>query len=351
MTKVDAPFEWAIVGAGPAGIAALGKLLDHKIKADTIAWLDPSFSVGDFANKWRYVSSNTKVELFNQFLFACQSFQYASNRSHFALQKLQPEQTCELHFMAEPLQWITEHLKTQVHCQTSYVTNIKKIKNHWQIQTADGAILDAKKVILAPGAVPKTLALAGIETITLDIALNKVALAKVCTSNDTIAVFGSSHSAILIIRYLLESTNSAQVINFYRSPLCYAIDLGNEILFDNTGLKGTTADWARENIDGTMPEKLLRVLSSDDNIKTHLGRCHKAIYAIGFEKRPIAIEGFNELTYNDKNGIIAPGLFGLGIAFPEAVTDRFGAIEYRVGLWKFMDYLTRILPLWLDLQH
>ena len=73
------------------------------------------------------------------------------------------------------------------------------------------------------------------------------------------------------------------------------------------------------------------------------------IYATGFQKRLIPVEGMQTLAYNDRSGIIAPGLFGLGIAFPEAKVDRYGTLEYRVGLWKFMEYLNLVMPIWLDM--
>jgi hypothetical protein len=129
--------------------------------------------------------------------------------------------------------------------------------------------------------------------------------------------------------------------------LRYAVDLGDEILFDDTGLKGSTAEWARANLHGTLPEKLEHVFSSKEHVEHYLPHCNKAIYAVGFTRRNIAITGLGELDYNPYNGIIAPGLFGLGIAFPQAKTDRFGNLEYRVGLWKFMDYLSTILPVWM----
>ena len=46
------PFQWAVVGAGPAGIAAVGKLLDHGVLPKTILWLDPQFCVGDLGRFW-----------------------------------------------------------------------------------------------------------------------------------------------------------------------------------------------------------------------------------------------------------------------------------------------------------
>ena len=115
-----------------------------------------------------------------------------------------------------------------------------------------------------------------------------------CNPLDTVAVFGSSHSAIIIIKTLIEQCNIKKIINFYKSPLRYAVFLDT-----------------------------------------------------GFKKRIIHIDGIENLQYNEHSGIIAPGLFGLGIAFPEKKIDRYGSTEYRVGLWKFMDFLNKVLPVWL----
>ena len=52
-------YKWTVIGAGPAGIAAVGRLLDHGIAPEKIAWVDPDFTAGDLGNKWRAVSSNT----------------------------------------------------------------------------------------------------------------------------------------------------------------------------------------------------------------------------------------------------------------------------------------------------
>ncbi len=339
-------FDWAVIGAGPAGIAAVGKLIDNQVKPEKIAWFDPEFRVGDFGSKWRKVPSNTKVSLFNRFLTASDAFNYTNCPEKFALHNLNPDKTCELKFMADPLQWVTAQLQKQVHWQAGLVKHLKLNHKHWEISLADQK-LSAKNVILATGAEPKTLSFPAVQTIPLEMAFDPDHLAQNCSKEDTVAVFGSSHSAILIIRNLLENCSLKKVINFYQSPLRYAVYMDDWILFDDTGLKGTTADWAREHIDGTLPPRLHRVLSSSENLQEYLPNCTKAVYAVGFQKRLISIEGFNDLSYDDKTGIIAPGLFGLGIAFPEGKIDRLGNLEYRVGLWKFMDYLTTAMPLWL----
>lgn len=339
-------FDWAVIGAGPAGIAAVGKLLDAGVLSHRLAWIDPSFSVGDFGRKWRNVPSNTKVALFRQYLHASQAFNYAACQENFALNHGDSNQNCFLHLMDEPLQWVTQELLKKVIAYKNFVEELQMKNQHWDLRLANSS-LQAKNVVLAIGSEPKTLAHPGVEPISLEIAMDRELLAKRCGVEDTVAIFGSSHSAILIIRHLLEATPVKKLINFYRAPLRYAVDLGEEILFDDTGLKGATAEWARANLHGSLPQKLERVFSSQEHIEHYLPHCNKAIYAVGFTRRHIPIMGVGELNYNPYNGVIAPGLFGLGIAFPQAKTDRFGNLEYRVGLWKFMDYLNTILPVWM----
>lgn len=338
-------YEWAIIGAGPAGIAAVGKLIDAGIAAEKIIWIDPQFTVGDFGTKWHNVPSNTKVESFNEYLYTIAAFDYANREQQFALDDIDPSMTCYLRDMREPLQWITQKLLTQVHSLKSFVQELIMAKNHWQIKLAEQTIA-ANNVILAVGAEEKNLDYPQ-TTIALSSALNPELLARECSAEDTIAVFGASHSAILIIRNLLETCSVKQIINFYQSPLRFAIYFEDKILFDNTGLKGNTADWARENLHGTLPKKLSRLLATPDNIKQHLAVCNKAIYAVGFTPRTIPVRDFGNLKHNPQTGIIAPGLFGLGIAYPEIRIDEFGIEEARVGLRKFLHYLTKILPIWL----
>lgn len=346
MNEHNLSFQWAVIGAGPAGIAAIGKLLDHGIDPKTIAWLDPEFKVGDFGTKWRKVSSNTRVKLFTRFYEACHAFQFSSSPKHYEIHTVDPNETCLLSIAADPLQWITDHLKSTVHSIIGKVLHLKLFDRHWEVTLADKKVR-AKNIILATGAEPKSLSFTGITEIPLEIALDPDQLALACDKDDVVAVFGSSHSAIIIIKTLLEACQVKKVVNFFLEPLRYAVYFEDWILFDDTGLKGKTAQWARDNIDGLHPPKLERVLSNEENIRKTLSSCNKAIYATGFQKRSIAVDGMNTLEYNKSNGIIAPGLFGLGIAFPEAKHDRHGTLEYRVGMWKFMEYINQVMPVWL----
>jgi hypothetical protein len=51
-----------------------------------------------------------------------------------------------------------------------------------------------------------------------------------------VGVVGSSHSAILVLRNILEAANPpSKVVNLYRSPLLYAVYMDGWIKYDNTG--------------------------------------------------------------------------------------------------------------------
>lgn len=341
-------FEWAVIGAGPAGIAAVGELLDQGVSPQTIAWCDPQFQVGDLGQFWHGVNSNTKVKLFLQFLKACDAFHYEKRPHAFPIETLAQDKTCLLGEMVKPLQWITDELKQQVFTQQSTATELTLSNNKWHIKT-DTQTLVAKKVILAIGSEPKPLkqTIKGLTTIPLEAALNPETLKQQCTKDDTVAVFGSSHSAMIILKTLIEA-NVKKIVNFYLSPVRFAIEHENWTLFDNTGLKGSTADWVREHITGTPPQNVTRLLASPDNIDKRLPECNKVIHAIGFNPRTLPVSDMEALNYNPTNGIIAPGLFGFGIAFPERIQDPLGHQEFNVGLWKFMKYIKRILPIWMN---
>jgi hypothetical protein len=261
------------------------------------------------------------------------------------LRELDPEETCALALVADPLVWITEHLRERVKALETTATALFLERRQWRVETEQQE-LTSKNVILAVGAVPKKLSYPQLREIPLEVALDPEKLAQEPLENTTIAVFGSSHSSMIALPHLLRHPVD-KVINFYRSPLRYAIYLDDWIQFDDSGLKGRAAVWARENIDGVHPDRLERCWISSPGFEEKLAECDRAVYTVGFERRTLPeTKQWGQLDYNPHNGILAPGLFGLGIAFPARATDRYGYVEYRVGLKKFIDHLHSVLPLW-----
>jgi cation diffusion facilitator CzcD-associated flavoprotein CzcO len=338
-------YTWTVIGAGPAGTAAVGKLLDQGVAPEKIAWVDPAFAGGDLGGKWRSVSSNTQVGLFLSYLNDSAAFRFSS-APPMPLQEVDPQETCALALIADPLVWIIEHLRERVQVFQTTATALSLERRQWRIETQQHE-LASKNVILAVGAVPKKLSYPHLDEIPLEVALDPEKLAQQPLENATVAVFGSSHSTMIALPNLLRHP-VGRVINFYRSPLRYAVYLDDWILFDDTGLKGQAAAWARENIDGVHPERLERCWIGSPDFAEKVAACDRVIYTVGFERRTLPVtKQWGQLDYNPVNGILAPGLFGLGVAFPEFATDPHGYGQYRVGLKKFMDHLNAVLPLWL----
>lgn len=335
--------KWAVIGAGAAGILSVGKLLDNNIR--DIVWIDPSFTVGDLGSKWFNVSSNTKVLFFTEFLKACNAFDFDSIPTDINFSDMDPEATCLLKHIVAPLQFITNKFLEQVESVKATVTQVEKQKNEWLI-TANDKTLTVTNIILATGAEPKLLNYQGdFEVIPLTEALNPELLAKNLTSNDTVAIFGSSHSGILAIKNAIDC--GAKVINFYKNPLLYAIFKEDHIVYDNTGLKGLAATWAKQHIEENLHPKLTRYQLDEVDIEKTLAQCSKVIYTIGLSTRKINIINHDITQYDNQTGIIANGLYGIGIACPEFLIDRYGNEEFSVGLFKFAKYINKILSTWL----
>lgn len=337
-------FAWAVVGAGPGGMTAVGLLLDAGVSGNDILWIDPYFEVGDFGRLWGEVNSNTRVALFHDYLHGVASFQYAKKSRDFHFDSLDKNNFTLLKHVADPLCFITKQLVQKVVTQKAHVKMVSVEAGCWQLQTEKDCFY-AKKVILATGSEAKSLDYPGVEKIELATALTPTKLKESCDQNDVVAVFGSSHSAMIALRNLIEA-GVKKIINFYLSPLRYAVLMDDWILYDDTGLKGETANWVRENISKNCLPQISRYLATEEHIDAQLPLCNKAIYAVGFQPRSIPVANVSLAHYDESNGIIAPGLFGLGIAFPIVVMDPFGRQERNVGVWKFLKNLRRTLPLW-----
>src|ERR1700722_8668981 len=140
-------YAWTVIGAGPAGIAAVGRLLDHGIAPEKIAWIDPAFAVGDLGQKWRPVSSNTIVGTFLSFLNGSAAFRFAE-APPTPLQEVDPDQTCALALVAEPLVWVTQQLRERVHVVEATATSLTLQQRQWRIDTEHQEVF-SDNVILA----------------------------------------------------------------------------------------------------------------------------------------------------------------------------------------------------------
>ena len=233
------------------------------------------------------------------------------------LQEVDPDETCAL--ALSPIHWCG----SPSICASGYnvfqttATALSLAETAVDDRNASSASSPRTTSILAVGAVPKKLIYPHLDEIPVEVALDPEKLAEQPLDGATVAVFGSSHSSMIALPHLLRHPVE-RVINFYRSPLKYAVYLDDWILFDDTGLKGRAAVvGSREHRRGASRNDWRRCWVSSPEFDEKIAACDRVVYTVGFERRKLPeTPQWGQLDYNASNGILAPGLFGLGIAFP-----------------------------------
>lgn len=250
-----------------------------------------------------------------------------------------------------------------------------------------GATAVTPRLVLCTGSHPvETPAAPGSPSeLHLDVALKPSALAEAIDAGApaTVGVVGGSHSAILVLMnlYALATTSHPhlRIKWFTRSDaLRYAEYKDGWILYDNTGLKGQAAAWARANLDRDVFESspVARVVQrfvapageqEQQLYRREMPACDRVVRAIGYARNPVpelyeegadgktaplAVEHDSEtgrfFAAGQAGGKHVPGLFGAGIAFPERRVDPYGNVEYAVGFWKFMNFCQKVVPGWVE---
>ncbi|QDS74671.1 hypothetical protein FKW77_009459 [Venturia effusa] len=377
-----------VVGAGPAGIAVVGNLVEWR--KTPILWVDHKFQGGRLNEYYREVPSNTKVKRFVMYAEGVEPFRRIAEKTPkpnaFSLLKnLIQEDTCHIAQAADLCTMLTRGLDEAlgVEKQLGSVVAARWLDSStWnvQIEPSDGrttrpVTISSDMLVLCTGSKPISgpLPVTGIKRLELDPALKPSHLKKILSSQEQleIAVIGASHSAILVLRNLYNLASSThpklRVKWFTRHPLRYAEERDGWIFRDNTGLKGDVAIWAKENLEeDVLPSSpvsnCLRKIATtrereQEDYKRHLPGCTHVVQAIGYisnempelerHGKPI-LPTYDNTTggFADEKGDKVPGLYAAGIAWPERVVDPEGNVEYAVGLWKFMSYLQRVVPTW-----
>ncbi|CAH7672663.1 pyridine nucleotide-disulphide oxidoreductase-domain-containing protein [Phakopsora pachyrhizi] len=378
------PYEFTVIGAGPGGISAVANLIDRSVTR--LAWVDPEFEAGMIGSKYREVPSNTTVQTF----LDCVSFSPTllelvrvakRPNAYTVLEGFPRDEGVNLGLGAELLRFLTRELISQRSTIVKSIRGKVMLLNFdskgWNVEVeanrSERALINfnSSKVVLSIGSRPIRLPpKAALPEIDLDIALSRSKLQKflqeksIKDRDDTkIAVVGSSHSAILVLSNLLDLTERLTLIHLYRSPLRFAVKMEGWTLYDNTGLKGFAADWAREVYPISRRIQKVQITDHEDNqrrigVESYedkdllLEGCSMVVHGIGFE----AIEGpkimagkdhKTRVTFDHRDGCFnLDGLYGCGIAFPELVVDRAGNSERAVGFFKFMKSLKHFTKLW-----
>lgn len=404
-------YQAIVLGAGPAGIAVVGNLLDQKVKP--ILWIDDKFAGGRLNEKYREVPANTRVCLFRDFATAVSPLKQVVEETprpnaYTVLDEMDGEWRCEIGQAADLCQMLINGLDANegAHKFRGRVSSFRwsDASRKWSVQLPESpdstngnsdTTASAKMLVLCHGASPSPppfpISLPNLTELSLDPALRPSELATIIPRNDhvTIAVVGASHSAILVLRNLYNLASSThphlRVKWFTRHALRYAIPQPDGwTLRDNTGLKGVAATFAKDNLEddkiahspgGQYIRKISTTAEKQEEIYSReMPGCTYVIQAIGYTQDPFPKlvmgdgngngdgDGGKELDAEElrryycsqsgrlrrRSGEAVPGLFGAGIAWPEKITDKLGNVECNVGMWKFMRYLMEVVPGWVE---
>ncbi len=272
---------------------------------------------------------------------------------------------CDLKYAAEMVEDLVDGLRTLDEYKqklTCHEGKVNKLEfgsgRNWHVYVDGASYYECEKVILATGSHPRPFdGCSESSIVSLEDILQPDLVCQSISNSDTVAVLGSSHSAMLAVKILAELPNRPRkVINLYRSPLKFAEYISDDLIkHDNTGLKGDVADWVKINIRDTEGDQLdgfleRYSLAEDEEAvyKEWLPRCDKVVPAIGYIRNKLPEIIFNgkivtDLDYSEKNQLVdntnslpLANLYGVGIAFPQRVRDVDGSPELAVGLAKFM---------------
>ncbi|KAJ3364587.1 hypothetical protein GGF31_008975 [Allomyces arbusculus] len=394
----------AVIGAGPAGLAVVARLLDTG--APRITWIDPAFNGGRLA-RYPEVPSNTKVALFLQYAAVSPALTKAADAAEHdpraTLAALEQGKGCALvhaqKLCADLALALATAFPDRVDVKRGWVSAVHARTNaEFAVDVVDGvkddfapngtvlsavangsgpkSTVHAARLFLCTGSEPTPTpatpaphaAFPHVQVLDLDTCLTPSALPALLKPTDRVAVVGSSHSAVLVLKNLSEyfgAAAPAHVVNFSRHALKYAeYQPDGTIKYDNTGLKGVAADWARSVLeDAEVARKhgiervMLPVGNEASAYAAHLPGVTHIVYAIGYRMRPLPPLVLNgklvdagKVSYDHASGAIEveghgtlKGAHGFGIAFPERITDKWGNVEWSVGMWKFMRYIREVI--------
>ena len=332
-----------IIGAGASGILLLLLLHQANINMKDIVIVDPHFDGGALQRSWATVISNTPwiatIEAIQTYLPS-----YTIPKWALEIPSDKPTPLAKiaqlLRDLSAPLMSSCKKVKgtvKELHCDSEW--------SNWKIivQSAENTIhLQSDRIILAQGAVPKYFDYS-VPAIPLEIALDPRRLQSYIQPNDTVLVFGTSHSGILVMKNLVDCSASS-VIGIYRGPkpFLWARD------GDYTGVKLEAATIADDIVDNKYPSIQLIPF---ENIYTMIQETRKATWAVfsmGFTldtQLKIFVDSteFSTKNYDPHSGKISsvPNAWGFGIAYPSRAPD---GVNYDVGISSFLEYFSKQIP-------
>lgn len=314
-----------IVGCGVTGYLLLHNLQKNGVSPEQVIVIDPTFLGGDLCEKWCGVRSNTTwQQLLNAVPFP--------NGLPEQFASISPDSPCILRHYVDYLRELVRPYLMKCELHSTYVTSVIQESDKWKIELkGQQSQIQSDLLLLATGSEPKQLDLP-YPSIPLSTALNKEKLEQIIRKGEHILVFGTAHSATLIVRNLLEC--GARVTNFYASPKPFYFDRDG----DYDGLKQDAAEIADKILNKELPVSLVSVQDTASVIR-HTKQVDAAVYAIGFQAR----NPFGLKEYNPETGQLTGTTtgWGFGIAYPNKAPD---GVHFDVSIPAFQAHIERQMP-------
>ena len=324
-------YRYGIIGHGVTGILLLLLFKQHTVPPSSIVCIDPAFDGGTLRRHWASIQSNTTW-----------------SQAVTALEKLgvtlpikqDPNSTTSLLTLINALEDAVADYSRQV-CRISalctgavYSSSLAR----WTLSTAKESVY-TRSVFFCQGAEPKSLQLP-VPSIPLPIALSPELLSRYIQPNDTVVVFGMSHSGTLVYNHLQRL--GCSVIGVYTSRNTTPFLFARDGAYD--GIKQESAAIA-DSILANSPDTLIPYSDIPAVLSACL-RAKKVVYCCGFSpiSIPISVDGQHRssTTYSPITGAIegCPRAWGFGIAYPSRASISTPEKEYfDVGVASFVDHL------------
>ena len=313
-----------ILGCGVTGFLLLYNLQKQGVSPEQVIVIDPTFLGGDLCEKWCCVRSNTTW----QQLLDAVSHPVNPLPEHWS--SIPSGSPCSLRYYVDYLREIVKPYMAKCELHSTYATNVV-YEGNWKITLKTKVEVVADVLLVAVGSEPKQLDLP-FPSIPLAAALNPEKLATLVKKDDKILVFGTAHSATIIVKNLVDL--GAKVTNFYATSKPFYFDRDGE--YD--GIKQDAATIADKILSGELPVTMVSTQDLTGAIR-HTRNVDAVIYAIGFQAR----DQFGLKDYNPQTGQLTanPNGWGFGIAYPNQAAD---GIHFDVSIPAFQVHIERQMP-------
>lgn len=310
-------YKHALIGFGGANMLVAAYLTRHAaVDPRDIIIIDPHMDGGDLRRRWGSVISNTT---WGQFLAVLRDMHLEIPAGTQVQAQAQEDQPTPLHVLAATLQAAVEpHIRTSARIKAPLLS-AKHCGSGWELEVARHKARHTADILhVAPGGIPIDLPFPKPE-IPLHIALTPGLLPQYVSPGQTVAVFGSAHSSILIADNIVKAGGLVNMI-FKRIPgaAAGAFLFARDGAYD--GVKQTAATAADQILADGMGRRVYLV-PVDDSVAVHaaLEESTWAVYGVGFKPNPIMI--LDEAGAEIQLGSAAtPGIYKWGIAYPSFTT-------------------------------